>query len=136
MPTLYLNTLCIHVCTCMYVKALILLNKNTWKEQRFQCAKRRRCSEIAKGDFSKITETADLHVTSSMEAAYSEYWIAIHSISMVGYCNRHTSFLSAANSQPGSFNRWAISLILENWPLVISPNFAPFDSSKPFILCA
>ena len=48
-----------------------------------------KCGEIAKGNFSKIAETA--HQASSTEAAYSEHWIAIHSISMASYVKQMTS---------------------------------------------
>ena len=63
--------------------------------------------KIAKGHFTKIAETA--HQASSTEAAYSEYSIAIHLMSIAG-CKpaRRTSFLSAGNSQPG---RRAVSAI-------------------------
>ena len=52
-----------------------------------------------KRSFSKIAETA--HRASSMEAAYSEHSIAIHSISMAGYVNAvRAPLLSVSNSQP------------------------------------
>ena len=58
---------------------------------------------------------------SSMEVAYSEHSIAIHSISMVGYVNA-VWLLSASNSQP---ERQAVSVIFENWPLAISSHLSP-----------
>ena len=61
---------------------LILLKKNMWKTKVCLCQKGEKC-EIAKGHFSKITET--VHRARSMEAAYSEHSIAVHSISIAGY---------------------------------------------------
>ena len=59
------------------------------------CQKGEKC-EIAKGHFSKITETA--HRESSTEAASSEHSIAIHSISMAGYVTVILAFVRAALS--------------------------------------
>ena len=47
------------------------------------CQKGGKCGEIAKGHFSKITETA--HWEPPRKAAYSELSIAIHSISKADY---------------------------------------------------
>ena len=52
-------------------------------KQRCVYQKGEKCGEIAKVNFSKITEFA--HQASSTERAYSEHSIAIHSTSMMGY---------------------------------------------------
>ena len=50
---------------------------------RTLCQKGEKCDENAKGHFSKITKTARWEPP--RKAAYSEYSIAIHSISKAGY---------------------------------------------------
>ena len=52
--------------------------KHIWKNKRLFLPKRRKCDEIAKGHFSKSTETARWELP--RKAAYSE-----HSISKAGY---------------------------------------------------
>ena len=57
--------------------------KHIWKIKGCFCQKGQKWGEFAKGNFSKITETA--HWEPPRKAAYWNHSIAIHSISMAGY---------------------------------------------------
>ena len=70
--------------------ALILVNMR--KTHRVDCAKKEETAvKLQKETFLKIAQTA--HLASSMEAAYSEHSIPMHSISMAGYVTAAPAFV-------------------------------------------
>ena len=89
-------------------------------------SKRRKCIEIAKGNFSKTTETALWETP--RKAAYSDHSIAIHSFSKAGYV---TAELAIVRAELCDRRRRALSVIFF---LMTSIDFTLcysfFDSSK------
>ena len=94
-------------------------------------SKRRKCGEIAKGNFLKIAETAH-RAPRSTEAAFSEHFNSYNSIRfqwrVMQPPRRIILALSAANSQP---RRRGASVIFGNCLLRFHRIFLLFVSSKP-----
>ena len=65
---------------------------NIWKKERLLVSKKRKCGEFAKAYFSKIAQTADDQAR-SIEAAFSEHLIAIHSVSVAAYITAVPAFV-------------------------------------------
>ena len=87
-----------------------------------------KCDEIARCQFSKITETARLsglefEADKSRYGVYAtRYWNW-----MISYWIFWIGCLRGARSEVA---RWAVSAIFEKWPFVISPHFLLFDTRK------
>ena len=129
-----LQTLIDSILGCAYKRSLTVSYNSPHeahlKNQRIACVKKGgKSGEIAKGNFSKITETPCWEPP--RKGAYLEHSKVIHSISKVGYATAVLGVLSVPSSVPG---RRANSVIFEKWPLTDSPYFTLFDSSKHLFL--
>ena len=109
-----------------------ILNKHNHLEKKVYFNQRGdKCDEIARGQFSKITEIACLSGW-EFEADNSPYGV---------YLTRHWNWMNSywmfwigrLRGASLELARWAVSAIFEKLPFVIQPHFSPFWSEK--ILC-